>query len=208
MEIDPQAQAYSENYKLLSALIIPRPIAWVSTVDLKGVANLAPFSYFTGVSSNPPAVAISIGYSRAVASGQKDTLRNIEETKEFVINFVSQSDAQLMADSAYSFLPNEDEFEILGIEKSHSRKISVPGVASAPARFECRLYQAVAIGGKQAGASTLIIGEIVHIHIKDAMLTDGMPDTAKLSPLARLSGSDYASLEKQFSIKMRDLWNR
>jgi flavin reductase (DIM6/NTAB) family NADH-FMN oxidoreductase RutF len=202
MIIDPAQAPTSDVYRVMIRCIVPRPIAWVSTISTEGVANLAPFSFFTGVTSNPPTVCFAPG--RKVQSGErKDTLRNVEETGEFVVNMVSDDLAERMNDTAIDFPPEIDEFAEAGVTAVASKVVLPPRVAESPVSFECRRYDVVNVGPDGPGGGALVIGEIVMIHIADRVLCDGKVDPELLRPLARLGGLEYAKLGERFVMKRR-----
>ena len=173
--------------RLITRLVAPRPIAFVSTLSATGTGNLAPFSYFTGGGSNPPSLAFCCVNDRHGAP--KHTLRNIAERGEFVVSVVSYAMADRMNVTSFDYPYGVDEFEQSGFTRRPSVRVAPPGVAEAPARLECRLHQIVEHGtGPSAGS--YVIGEIVYATVDDAVCTDGLPDSAKLDQLARL-GADY-----------------
>src|SRR3954471_3487569 len=144
-QLDPQILGERETYKLLIGCVVPRPIAWVSTVDLAGVRNLAPFSFFNAIGSNPPAISISISYVDGLDQ-RKDTLRNISDTGEFVVNIVDEDMAQAMNATSASYPPNLDEFEIAGLASVPSVTVYPARVAGAPVSLECKLFTQVPVG--------------------------------------------------------------
>lgn len=179
----------SSLYPLITSLVIPRPIAWVSTRSADGVANLAPHSYFMAVSSNPVHLAFS-------STGVKDTLTNIRETGEFVINLVRADDATAMNASSVTAPRDVDEFGLVGVQSAASVQVAPPRVASAPAAFECRL-----VNETQYGDAYLVVGAVQHISIDAAILAaNGTADAAKLDPLCRLGGTGYARLGDVFHL--------
>lgn len=182
---------------LFYSLVIPRPIAWVSTMSAEGHANLAPHSFYNAVSSAPP--ILMIASTRHHAGGPrscKDTLANILATGEFVVCFASAAAAPQMNETSRKVAPEIDEFELAGLEKAPSANVRPWRIATAPAAMECRLHSTADIGD-----ATVIYGNVVHIHVAAEVMTDGRPDPAKLSPVARLGGSGYSELGKIFSMK-------
>jgi flavin reductase (DIM6/NTAB) family NADH-FMN oxidoreductase RutF len=173
-------------YKLLVGSIVPRPIAWVSTLSETGVVNLAPFSGFTFVSYRPPTLALSLG-SRD--GKQKDTARNIKRSGEFVVNICDDSLMQQVHQSSFEYPDDVSEAAVLGIDLIPSSKIAVPRVAICPINLECRLYRSLKIGDPP---TLLVVGEVVTFHVRTDLLRDGKIDTAKLRPLARLGGPLYS----------------
>lgn len=188
LELDPTSWEPAELYHLLTALVVPRPIAWVSTVSAAGVRNLAPHSYFQLVGHEPPHVVFS-------SSGRKDTLDNVEATGEFVVNLTTMHVVEQMNATALDAPADVDEFDRVGIESAPSRIVTPDRVAHARAAFECRLREQVPLG-----SSTLLIGEIVHLVVSDAVWRDGRVRTELLDPVCRLSGRDYARLGERFSL--------
>lgn len=175
-------------YRLLTGLVIPRPIAWVSTVDVDGRANLAPHSFFTVASADPPIVQFT-------SVGRKDTLRNIEATKQFVVNFVPRRLLEPMNQSAASVAPDVDEFELAGVTKEQSRLVRPPRVAQSPSSLECLLHNVIPIGD-----SFLVLGLVVCATVDDEMLDGGRPREWDLDPIARLSGSRYSTYGQTISL--------
>lgn len=198
MEIDPDRLKPREMYQWLVQTVVPRPIAWVSTVDAAGVTNLAPFSFFAAVCARPPTLMFCPANDRF---GQpKDTLRNVEATGEFVVNIVNEALAGPMNDTAASLPHGESEFTRFGIAQAPSVMVRPPRVAAAPVAFECRLDRIVRFGeGPIAGNA--VFGTIVRMHVDDTVLgADGQVDVARLAPLARLGGDAYAGLGELFRL--------
>lgn len=186
-EIDCAALQPREVYQLMTRMIAPRPIAFVSTLDADGRGNLAPFSYFAIGGSNPPSLVFCPILNRE--SAKKDTLLNIEETGEYVINVATLELAQQLNQSSYTYARGIDEFDQVGLTRAPSVKVAPPRVAESPINLEMRLFTIVRHGSGPL-ASNYIIGELVYIHLRDEILTDGLPDNRKLQHLARL-GEDY-----------------
>ena len=173
---------------ILNALVAPRPIAWVTTIDDRGVVNLAPFSYYNLLSENPPVVAFSP--ARKPDGAKKDTLRNLEITPEFVINLVAESTADACNLSSKSLEYGASELELAGLTAVPSAAVRPPRVGESPAHLECRVRQLIPLGD-HAGAYTIVLGDVVHIHVADVCLTGGKPDGAKLRCVGRMGGSDW-----------------
>ncbi|MCZ6691980.1 MAG: flavin reductase family protein [Planctomycetota bacterium] len=186
MKIDPSQLGPKENYLLLISAIVPRPIAFVSTQGRGGALNLAPFSFFMGVSTDPPTVAISVGRRKGE---KKDTSQNIADTGEFVVNVVDESVAKRMVQSSGDFPPDVDEFAITGLTPAPSERVRPPRVAECKVSLECREVLTVLVGRKK---QSLILGQILMIHVDDAILDGGVIDTSKLRPIGRLGGSNYS----------------
>lgn len=188
---------HPDIYKILSGVVVPRPIAWVSTFGPNGVPNVAPFSFFQPITPSPPHISFSAG-SRG--GEKKDTERNIEETGEFVVNIVNGDIARRMAISALDFTPEQDEFEATGLTIEPSEAVSAPRVAEAPASLECQMRQMIPIGDERYGA-TLIIGEVVRFHVRDDLvLEQGRIDFKTLDAVGRLAGDWYCSTSEQYEL--------
>lgn len=172
---DPDVQAYP----LLTSLIVPRPIAWVSTIGADGVGNLAPHSFFTVASTAPPIVQFT-------SVGAKDTLRNVQATQEFVINLAPRKLTDQINATSAPFAPDQDEAAEVGVRMEPSDVVTVARVADAPASLECRLHSTIPVGD-----STLVLGEVLAITVADDALTDGRPTMAGLAPMSRLGGSEW-----------------
>jgi flavin reductase (DIM6/NTAB) family NADH-FMN oxidoreductase RutF len=198
MQIDTSTTDPRETYKHMIACILPRPIAWVSTLSPKGVANLAPFSFFNGVCGNPPTVVFSVANKRD--GSKKDTLINVEATKEFVVNIVPFALAEPMNASSAEYDYEQNEFEKVGIESLPSTKVKPPRVKDSPVQLECELTQVVSIGtGPMAG--NLVIGRIVWMNISDAVLNEKKEiDPRKLDAIGRMGGIGYARTTDLFEI--------
>lgn len=195
--IDPSAQSERENYKLLIGSIIPRPIAFVSTLSTEGVLNAAPFSYFTIVTADPPMVAVSVQRKQGV---RKDTSRNAVDTGAFVVHIADESYIDQINQSAAALPPEESEVTLTGLTPVASSQIGVPGVAEASIRMECVLEQVIPLGGTtDAPAADLLIGRVVYFHINESLVDNGHIDPQKLKPVSRLAGNSYAKLGELFT---------
>ena len=190
MILDPNEIPFQETHKLMIGSIIPRPIAFVSTQSKDGKNNVAPFSYFNGVCSKPPTIMFAPA-RRGWDGEEKDTLINIRDTEEFVVNIVSESFAEKMVMCSTDFGSDVDEFEISGLTPTNSQKIKPPRVGEAKISFECKLNQIVEIGDGTAGSGFLVIGTIVLFHIDDDVYDNGRILLDKLQPLGRLAGNWY-----------------
>jgi flavin reductase (DIM6/NTAB) family NADH-FMN oxidoreductase RutF len=197
MEIDPQTAPQQSIYKLLIGCVVPRPIAWVSSLSDDGVANLAPFSFFMAVCNDPPTVAFSSGCR---AGNKKDTVRNIEYTQDFVVNLVDDELAQQMNLTSGEYPPEVDEFAVTGLTAAPSTKVKTPHVAEAPINMECRVVQILPVGH---GPHTLVLGEIVQFHIRDDLYNPntGRIDMYNLHPVGRLAGELYTHVHDIFEMK-------
>lgn len=198
MEINLSTARASSIYQHLIRVIAPRPIAWVSTVSATGATNLAPFSFFTGVGSRPPSVLFCPANRRD--GGPKDTLKNILETHEFVINVVPYRLAEAMNLSSAELPSEESEFELTGLQVSESVVVKAPGVSSSPIRMECRLLQHLALDDGPGGAN-IVLGEIVHLHLDDNVLdSTGYADPVLLDLVGRLGGAAYCRTTEPFEL--------
>lgn len=184
-----------ERHRWLTPLIAPRPIAFVSTISADGVGNLAPFSFFAMGGQNPQGVAICPTADRH--GNPKDTLRNIREAGEFTINLVSREMAERVNQASAPYPPDVDEFDVTGFTRVPSTTVRPPRVAEAPAALECRVFQIVPQGsGPMHG--TWVLGEVLHLWVRDDMLaSDGLPDTAKVHPAARMGRDEWAHVTPQ-----------
>ena len=196
MIINPKES--QEFYYILTGIVAPRPIAFISTLSTTGVHNLAPFSFFNAVSANPPTLVVSIG--RYVDNKPKDTLLNIEATGEFVVNVVNADILEAMNLTAAEFPPDIDEFEIAGLTKASSLHVRPPRVAESPVQLECKLNQVIPIG-QGSTESGLVIAEIMLIHINDSVMVNGRVDNSKLNPVGRLSGGMYSYTNETLYLK-------
>ena len=188
MMIDPRDLSRTGAYSLFISALVPRPIAWVSTLSPDGRANLAPFSFFMGVSSDPPTLAVAIGRRR----GQpKDTARNIEATGEFVVNVVTEPVARAMVLTSGDFPPETSEFDAAGLTPIPAERIAPPRVKESPVHMECRLERLLTVGRSE---TALVLGEVVLFHIDDRLWNGSEIRIEALRPLARLGGALYAPL--------------
>ena len=198
MQINPSDLTTRDLYTWMVRLITPRPIAWVSTMSATGVANLAPFSFFSGVGANPPTVLFCPANNRL--GEPKDTLANILGSGQFVVNVVTHADAEAMNMTSCELDADVDEFDFASIEKASSQIVSVPRVANASACMECELHQAITLGTGPGGAN-LVIGRIVWIHLADQLLSDsGDFDASRLDTIGRMGGDDYVRTGERFSL--------
>lgn len=183
----------------LKALVLPRPIGWISSLDAGGRVNLAPFSFFNAVSDDPPIVAFSA--NRTAEGGPKDTAANIQATGEFVANLATHALRVQVRDSGQAVPPDVDEFELTGLTAAPSEKVKPPRVAEAPAHLECVLERAVDLpAGADGRHCTVIFGHVVGVHIDEAVLVDGLIDVRKLQPLARLGYKEYGAIFDAFEL--------
>jgi flavin reductase (DIM6/NTAB) family NADH-FMN oxidoreductase RutF len=202
MLLNPKDLSPPKIYQLMISFITPRPIAWVSTVSADGVTNLAPFSFFNGVTSNPPTVMFCPVNNRHGEA--KDTMRNIEAVPEFVVNIVPFSLAEPMNNTSALLPYGESEFDAFNITSEPSEHIRPPRVAEAPVCLECKLHQVVRIGDGPLAAN-VVFGEILLIRIRDEVLNEaGQIDPVKLDTIGRMGGEDYCRTTERFSIPRPD----
>jgi flavin reductase (DIM6/NTAB) family NADH-FMN oxidoreductase RutF len=202
MRIDLTALASRDAYQWMTSTILPRPIAWVSTLSPEGKGNLAPFSFFQGVTSAPPSLMFVPVNLRD--GSKKDTVRNIEATGEFVVNLVSFAQAEMMNKCAALLPYGESEFEAFGVPSVAAEKVKPARVAGAPVSFECRLHSITRIGEGPAAAN-VVFGLIQLMHVDDAVLgADGKVDPVKLDLVARLGGEAYSRMGDVFTLKRPD----
>jgi flavin reductase (DIM6/NTAB) family NADH-FMN oxidoreductase RutF len=197
--IDPRDLDPQSVYKLLIGSVVPHPIAWTSTVSKKGIRNLAPFSFFTVASRNPPMLCISIG-PRQNADTEKDTLSNVEETGEFVVNIVSLFLSNTMHESSKNHPPEADEFEKAGLAPVPCEVVGAPRVEEAGVSMECILDRVLSLG-----TDHLVIGRLVRFHVRDELYGEnGRIDISRLNPLGRLAGN-YTKVETIFELPAEEL---
>jgi flavin reductase (DIM6/NTAB) family NADH-FMN oxidoreductase RutF len=196
LSIDPALNSDKENYKFLIGSIIPRPIAFITSMSKSGVLNGAPFSYFNIVSANPPMISVAVQRS---GGRQKDTARNIIEMKEFVVHIVDEQNVEKVNKTAATLPPDESEIEFAQFTPVDSNKISVPGVQEAKIRFECILEQVVPIAGTDSPSCDFIIGRVVQFHIEPGIYENGRIDPHGLGAVSRLAGNDYAKIGEIFT---------
>ena len=193
MRIDPALQSHATNYKLLTNLVVPRPIAWVTSQGPGEVINLAPFSFFNAIGADPVYLIVSIG--RNDAGELKDTARNIETTREFVVNLVTEDLFDAMNLSAADFPPDMSELEIAGLHSAASTHIAVPRVAEAQVSMECKLHDTQVLGN-----NTLIFGQVVMFHVADHLVGERF-HIEGFAPIGRLgSPSVYCRTTDRFDI--------
>jgi flavin reductase (DIM6/NTAB) family NADH-FMN oxidoreductase RutF len=186
-------------YKLMVSSIAPRPIAFISTRNAAGVGNLAPFSFFNGVASDPATLMFAI--TRNGDGSKKDTLRNIEETKQFVVNSVEENIAEAMNQASALYPYGVDEMAKVGLTPLPSLKVAPPRVAESAIHFECELYDSLEVGEGGRGSSVIIVGRILMMHFSERVLLDGKFIPEEFKPISRLGGPNYARLGKLFTLK-------
>jgi flavin reductase (DIM6/NTAB) family NADH-FMN oxidoreductase RutF len=201
LSINPADSQARQVYKLMTGIIVPRPVALVSTLDRSGVPNLAPFSFFTGVGSNPPTVLFCpVVRSTPVAGAdadegdapdlRKDTLRNVEETGEFVINIVSEAICHAANATAAEVPPSVDEFVLSGLTPKASEVVRPARVAESPAQMECKLLQVICTS-REPGAGVIVLGEIVRFHVLESLVEDFRVDPDGLDAVGRMAGNTW-----------------
>jgi flavin reductase (DIM6/NTAB) family NADH-FMN oxidoreductase RutF len=190
LELDPTALAPRERYFLLTSVVVPRPIAWVSTLDADGRRNLAPYSYFNACSATPPIIHFTSTTSR-------DSIANVQATGEFVVNVVSEDIAEAMRVSSAAFASGQDEFAHAGLASAPSRTVKPPRVARAKVALECRLRQIIEIG-----EGTMAFGDVLHVHVERSVWRDGHVDPTLLRPVGRLSGLDYTTVAAVYPLEL------
>ncbi|WP_262703141.1 MULTISPECIES: flavin reductase family protein [Streptomyces] len=195
MKIMPSALDPEETYKLMTGVVVPRPIAWVTSLSEDGVLNLAPFSCFTFVSSKPPMVGINIGRKAGV---RKDTGHNIHRGGEFVVNIPDETMIEAVHHSAVEYPSGVSEVETLGLDTVDSDRVGVARLRDVPVSLECRLHGVTAYG--LTGAE-FVVGEILAFHVRDSLMADGKVDTAAMRPIARIAGPNYAALGEITSMR-------
>jgi flavin reductase (DIM6/NTAB) family NADH-FMN oxidoreductase RutF len=198
LALDPAQIAYNDVYKLMIGIIVPRPIAFVSTVDAAGIRNLAPFSYFTACSSNPPMVCFCTTV-RLGPRPYKDTLENVKATGEFVVNIVSEEFAEQMNRASADVPPEVDEFILSGLTPLASELVKPPRVAESKAQMECRLHQIVVVSDKPGGGF-LILGEVLRFHVLESLLDGFKIDPEKLNAIGRMGGPTYVRTRDRFDM--------
>jgi len=188
MHVDPKSLSADESYKLLTGVVVPRPIAWVTTLAPNGGVNLAPFSTFTFVSPKPPMLAFSVGQRGGI---YKDTARNILLNEDYVVHIADRPLIGAVHESAVEHPPEVSEVELQNLATAPSLHVRPPRIAAAPIAMECRLRQCLEFGETR---SRLIVGEVVAFHFRDGLMQGGKIDTKVLDPIGRLAGPNYATL--------------
>ncbi|MEV0283287.1 MULTISPECIES: flavin reductase family protein [unclassified Kribbella] len=182
VDLDPEALGRREFYAVLNSVVVPRPIAWVSSRSADGVLNLAPHSFFTVACVQPPMVQFT-------SVGRKDSLNNVESTGEFVVNFAAEPLFEQINATGTNFPAEISEFEAVGLTTEPSRTVAVPRVAESPVAIECTLHTTLELGD-----STVVIGRVRHLAVDAAVMVDGHPEVRLLRPLARLGKDEWSTL--------------
>lgn len=200
MEFSPASMPWQNVYKLMIGAIVPRPIGWISTLDLRGQPNLAPFSFFNAVCANPPTI-LFCPMIRSTDRQSKDTLQNVRATGEFVVNIVTEDLAEAMNQTATELPADVDEFTVANLSTEPSVVVRPPRVSASPVHFECRLREILELG-REPGSGSVVLGEIVHIHVSEQVLlgTDKI-DLERLRPIGRLAGSAYCRVWDIFHLE-------
>ncbi|MDL1901435.1 flavin reductase family protein [Anaerolineae bacterium CFX9] len=200
MEITPESIPHTSFYKLMIGTIVPRPIGWISTLDEHGVPNLAPYSFFNAICSNPPHVLFCPSV-RARGDGFKDSLVHVRASGEFVVNIVTEPLAAAMNLTAGEYERGVNEFEIAGVTAAPSLRVRPPRVLESPVNYECVVTQIVEVSD-QVGGGSIVIGRVVHLHVADELLleTDKI-DILRLQPIGRLAGSGYCRVNDLFNMQ-------
>lgn len=181
-DFDPAAMPARDFYRLLTAVIVPRPIAWVSSTSAEGVDNLAPHSFFTVACVDPPVVQFT-------SVGRKDSLANVEATGEFVVNLTPEPLFEEINATATDFPPDSSEFDAVGLQREPSTIVTPPRVAGSPVALECRMHSTLRLGN-----SVVVFGRVVHAAVSSAVISDGYPRVEQLRPLARLGGNEWSTI--------------
>ena len=198
MKIDPKT--YEKFFNVLKAVVIPRPIAFISSQSKEGALNLAPFSFFNGVCYDPPTISVSI--ARFAGDKRKDSLVNIEQTGEFVVNLVSRDIAEAMNLTAAEYPTEINEFELAGLTPVASELVAAPRVAESPVSLECKLKQVVIINEGTPKECGLVVAEVIYCHIKDELFDGRYVDMKGLDIIGRLGGHSYCHVDNLFDMKL------
>ncbi|XDZ64636.1 flavin reductase family protein [Alphaproteobacteria bacterium LSUCC0684] len=191
-------QEHGLPFNPLKAIVAPRPIGWISTVNAAGNANLAPYSFFNAISETPPMV----GFSVSPAEREKDSLVNSRETGEFVVNIVSHAQMQAMSDTSAPAAHGVSEFDLVGIEAEPSTRVAPPRVKDAPCHLECKVWDILALPEDENGDRNYwVMGTIIGININDAVIVDGKVDVSLYQPVSRLGYKDYSVVRDVFEIE-------
>ena len=194
-EIIPSEIGGRGPYRLLTSLVVPRPIAWVSTLSADGIPNVAPHSYFNAISSDPLVIHFT-------STGVKDTLTNVRATGEFVVNVVNEDLVEEANLTAANFPAEENEFEWASLETAPSTFVKAPRVAASPAAFECRVHSIVSVGN-----GNMVFGDVLCIHVDENVMRDGVVAPDLLKPVGRLGGAGYTAAAKGIFELHRPTWD-
>jgi flavin reductase (DIM6/NTAB) family NADH-FMN oxidoreductase RutF len=204
VSFDPAREPVQNIYKLMIGAIVPRPIAFVSSLDEHGVRNLAPFSYFTAVSADPPVVLFCPSVRRDDPQrglvAHKDTLLNVIATREFVINVVTDAIVEKMNLTSAQVPPEVDEFDLAGLTPLPSELVKPPRVAESPVQMECRLRQIIEVSDRPSGGS-VVLGEVLRFHVREDLIENFRIDPEKLAAVGRMGGATYVRTHDRFDLK-------
>lgn len=200
MKIESSSLDTVQAYKLLSGIVVPRPIAWITSRTSESVINLAPFSCFTFVSSNPPMLGFNVGERPA---GAKDTTTNIKRTGEYVVNIADHTMIADVHKSSGDFAAHESEVDMLGLGTTPGDVVDCPRLSCVPVSMECRFASSTSFG---RGKTQFIVGEVVVFHIRDDLYDNGKISTARLQPICRVAGPNYATLGPIVTQTGRGTW--
>lgn len=196
MILEPSDFEKKELYSLLLSVIVPRPIAWISTIGESGIPNLAPFSFFVALCSSPPLLGVSISRRK----GKKDTLRNLERTGDFVVNLVDEDMKEKMNVSSGDYPEDVSEFKLTGLTPASSLVVSSPRVLESPVNMECKVVKIIELGNEDS-LNSFVIGEIVKFHIREGLFDGEKVDVRKLRIIGRLSQDMYCHVNDIFEMK-------
>jgi len=186
--LDPRTMSTQDTYRLMTGIVVPRPIAWVTSLSAAGVVNLAPFSAFTFLSMKPALLGINIGRK---AGHRKDTANNIQRSGEYVVHVGDGSQLHAIHESSAEHAPDVSEADLLGLPTLPGEQLRVPRLADAPVAMECRLEQVIPFGRT---GSEFFVGEVIAIHVREGLVHNGKIESAALNPVCRLAGPNYATL--------------
>ncbi len=184
------------------SLVFPRPIGWISSINKRGVANLAPYSYFNAVADEPPQIMFCSNGS-SIHGKYKDSLTNILTTKEFVVNFATLATRNKMNKTSGDFKPDEDEFFFSNLKKKKSKLVKAPSVRESPVNLECKLVKTIKLKSNSKKISTMIIGEVIGIFINNKFIKNGRVDSASMKYIARMGYSEYTTVKSKFNLKRK-----
>lgn len=200
MQITPESLDREAAYKLVTGSVVPRPIAWVSSLGASGVVNLAPFSAFTFLSTYPPILGFNVG----LREGQlKDTAVNIKASREYVVNIADETMVEAVHRSSIDYPREVSEMDVLALPRAASVRVKPPRVASAPVSMECRLLELLTFGNS---GGSFMVGEVLLFHVRDDIIRDGKIDSGKMRPLCRLAGPNYATLGDLITLNAITPW--
>ena len=198
MFYQPKKNPFSiDPYK---SLIFPRPIGWISSIDKKGIVNLAPYSYFNAIADDPPQIMF-VAAASDKSSQKKDTLTNIMTTKEFVVNFATTATRKQMNLSSKDIHKDDDEFVLTKLKKRKSRLVKVPSVDDSPVNLECKLLKSIKLKSTSRNFSTMVMGEVIGIYIKDSFIEKGRVNSVAMRYVSRMGYSEYTTISSKFKMK-------